>query len=76
MTVKTTVQKIGDDYGIILPKETLETMNVQEGDVLYISQTSEASVTLSPQDKDFERVMKLAKDCMDRYPNALRELAE
>lgn len=76
MTVKTTVQKIGDDYGIVLPKKILETMNVQEGDVLYLSETSEGSVSLSPQDKDFEKVMKLAKDCMDRYPNALRELAE
>ena len=37
MVMKTKVRKIGNSYGVVLPKEALHAMKVKEGDTLYIT---------------------------------------
>lgn len=76
MTMKTKVRKIGNSYGILLPKEALNAMKVKEGDVLYLTEAPENSLQVTPGDRRFEEMMEIAERGMRRYRNALRELAK
>ena len=74
--MKSKVRKIGNSYGIILPKEALDAMQVKEGDAVYMTKAPDASVKLTGADEDFAESMELLDDIMGRYRNALRELAK
>lgn len=76
MTMKTKVRKIGNSYGIVLPKEALQAMMVKEGSTLYLTEAPECSLQITPERPGFEEKMKVAEDLMQRYRNALRELAK
>lgn len=76
MTMKTKVRKIGNSYGIVLPKEALQTMKVKEGDVLYLTEAPENSLQVTAGDQQFDEIMDIAERGMRRYRNALRELAK
>ena len=76
MTQKTKLRKIGNSYGIILPKETINALQIREGDTLYLTNAPETSVRITPERKGFEDMMALADKAMHRYRNALRELAK
>jgi putative addiction module antidote len=73
--VELKVRKIGGSQGIILPKELLEKLRVQEGDTLAISETPEG-IQLSAYDPDFARAMEGFGRVRRRYRDALRELAK
>jgi putative addiction module antidote len=76
MTMKTKVRKIGNSYGILLPKAALQAMKVKEGDTLYLTEAPEESINLTPGDRQFQAAMAVAERGMRRYRNALRELAK
>lgn len=73
--MNTTIRKIGNSEGVILPKELLERMNVRAGDQLQIVETGKG-ISLEPVDDSFERQMKAAREMMDKYKVALQKLAE
>ena len=72
---KLKLRKIGNSYGVILPKEVLEHLQVREGDEVYASSMPEG-ITLSSGDPAFAAAMEHFDDFMHRYKNALRELAK
>jgi putative addiction module antidote len=76
MTMQTKVRKVGNSLGIILPKEAVQAMKVSEGATLYLTEAPEGSLRVTPDQKGFEGMMKLAEKGMRRYRNALRELAK
>jgi putative addiction module antidote len=76
MAYKTKVRKIGNSLGIVLPKEALQAMKVKEGATLYITEAPECAVQITPAEPDFAEKMEIANDLMQRYRNALRELAK
>lgn len=76
MAYKTKVRKIGNSLGIVLPKEALQAMKVEEGATLYITEAPEHSVQVTPSCPGFAEKTKIAEDLMKRYRNALRELAQ
>jgi putative addiction module antidote len=76
MTMETKVRKIGNSYGIVLPKEALHAMKVKEGDTLYLTESPECSLRVTPDRKQFSEMMAIAERGMRRYRNALRELAK
>ena len=69
------ITAIGNSAGIILPKEVLAQMGVDKGDSLSVVRTPNG-IELSPYDPTFDEQMKVARDVMARYRNALRELAK
>lgn len=73
--MNTTVRKIGNSEGIILPKEVLGRLNVKAGDTLTIT-IGDDGVRLVPAESDFARQMKIAREGMSKYRVALRELAK
>ncbi len=76
MTIQAKVRKIGNSLGIVLPKEALQALKVGEGDILHLTEGAECSLRVTPERPGFLEAMKLAEEGMNRYRNALRELAK
>ena len=76
MAIETKVRRIGNSLGIILPKEALAALKVQEGASVYLTESPNQSMQVTASQSDFARTMEVAERCMDRYRNALRELAK
>ncbi len=74
--MKLEVKKIGNSTGLILPKELLARLNLEQGQWLYVTETADGGVTLTPHDPTFEKGMEIAKRAMKTYRNALKELAK
>ena len=66
---------IGNSAGVILPKETLARLNVQKGDVLYITEGSQG-IRLLPFDPEFAAQMEAAREVMRENRDVLERLAE
>jgi len=76
MPIATKVRKIGNSLGIVLPKEALQTLRVEEGATLFLTEAPKSSLTITPDRPGFDETMRVAEDGMNRYRNALRELAK
>ncbi len=76
MAYKTKVRKIGNSLGIVLPKQVLQAMKVEEGATLYITEAPKGAMKVTPEQNDFDKMMQIAETGMQRYRNALRELAK
>ncbi len=76
MAIETKVRRIGNSLGIVLPKEALQALKVQEGDVLYLTEAPECSLRVTPEKPGFQEKMAVAESLMNRYRNAFRELAK
>ena len=76
MTIETKVRRIGNSLGIVLPKEALSALKVEEGTVLYLTEAPENSLRITPERPGFADMMKIAEQGMQQYRNALRELAK
>ncbi len=74
--MKLKVTTIGSSKGVILPKELLEALKVDKGDVLYATPTAAGGIQLSPYDPDFDETIEIARGVMKRYRDTLRKLAE
>jgi putative addiction module antidote len=67
--------KIGNSTGVVLPKEVLAKLNVEQGDTVYLTEAADG-MRITPYDPDFERQMTLARRVAKKRRNALRELAK
>jgi putative addiction module antidote len=68
------LRKVGNSVGVILPQATLDSLHVDEGDTLFLTESAEG-VRLTPYSPEFERQMIIARKIMKKRRNALRELA-
>jgi len=75
MTTAVKVTTVGNSVGIVLPKDMLTRLNIQKGDMLYVTETPEG-VQLTPYNAEFDATMKVAHDVMRRYRDSLKKLAE
>lgn len=73
--LKLKLTQVGNSLGFIVPKEMIGRLNLQKGDTVVAIESREG-YSLAKSDPDFERQMTVARDIMDRYRNALRELAK
>ncbi len=76
MVLELKLRKIGNSVGLVLPKEALAHLNVEEGDTVCVTDAADGSVRLSATSAEFSRQMKIAKDVVRRYRNTMRELAK
>ena len=70
------LRRIGNSLGVVLHKEVLVQLKVDEGDKLFVTQAPDGSMRISAYDPDFEEQMKAAEEGMAAYRNTLRELAK
>ncbi|WP_113167300.1 AbrB/MazE/SpoVT family DNA-binding domain-containing protein [Hyphomicrobiales bacterium] len=73
--MNTTIRKIGNSEGIIIPKEILERMGLRAGDSLEVREENGA-IALVPVQADLAEQLKAARLGMEKYKVALRELAK
>ena len=69
------IRAIGNSSGVVLPKELLESLNLAQGDRLFVTRVQDG-LTLRPFDDTFAKQMKVAREVMHRRRNVLRELAK
>lgn len=74
--MKLEVKKIGNSTGLILPKELLAKLSLQQGQWLHVTQMPDGGVRLTPYDPEFDRAMALVDDIMDEYKDTLHALAK
>jgi putative addiction module antidote len=75
MIMNTTVRRIGNSLGVILPKELLDRYGIKEGDALDVNPGHD-SIELSLRNADLAEQLKAARIGMEKYRVALRELAK
>ena len=75
MTMQLKVRRVGNSLGVVLPKEALARLSVDNGDLLYITDSPDG-FRITAADPEFEKQMQVANKGMKRYRNALRELAK
>lgn len=76
MAIETKVRRIGNSLGIVLPKEALNALKVEEGATLYLTEAPEGALRVTPEKPGFKEMMEIAERGMQKYRNALRELAK
>jgi putative addiction module antidote len=76
MPIETKVRRIGNSLGIVLPKEALQRLHVGEGATLFLTEAPNDSLAITPDRPGFKEKMEIAESLMNRYRNALRELAK
>jgi putative addiction module antidote len=69
------LRKIGNSLGLVLPKEELAILGLQEGDTVHLTRTP-GGARLTVHDPEFERQMAVGRRVAKKYVNALRELAK
>jgi putative addiction module antidote len=69
------LRKIGNSYGVILPKEMLDRLKIKEGDTVYAHDIPDG-VQITAADPDFEAGMAAFERTNRKFRNAFRELAK
>ena len=76
MIIETKIRKIGNSLGIVLPKEAVQVIHVEEGATVYLTEGFDSSLRISAENPDFKAKAEIAESLMQRYRNAFRELAK
>ncbi len=73
--MKTKVRKIGNSLGVILPKEVIQTLTLEEGDTLTLEE-DRGSIRLSRLETDFSDWAEAYRQLNRDYSDVLSELAK
>jgi len=76
MVLELKLRKVGNSVGLVLPKEALARLNADEGDALYLTETTDGGFRLTASNPGFAEKMKVAERLSRRYRHALKELAK
>ena len=75
MVLELKLRKIGNSVGVVLPKEALAHLNVNEGDTVSLTETQDG-FRLTTKNPEFDKTMAVFESLSRRYRNTLRELAK
>ena len=73
LTLKIT--RVGNSAGLVLPKEALSRLKVEQGDTVYLTEAPDG-FRITAYDPAFETQMTAARKIMKKRRAALRELAK
>lgn len=73
--MKLELKKIGNSTGLILPKDLLARLGLQQGDSVTVTETPDG-LAIRRGDETFDKGMEIARKGMKIYRNALSELAK
>ena len=74
MVKATVIRAIGNSSGAVIPKPMLDAMHVGQGDTVYAVEVPEG-ILLTAFDPALGDVMDAYREGMQRYRNAMKELA-
>jgi len=69
------IRKIGNSTGVVLPKEVLSHLHVENGDTIYLVESPDG-FRITPYDQEFAKQMELAKRVMQEDKDVLHVLAK
>ena len=72
MTTETTIRRIGNSAGLIIPEKMLQRYNLSVGDRVHLVET-ERGLLITLFDPDLEEAMTLYEEGASDYRKALRE---
>jgi putative addiction module antidote len=75
MSAQLKIIQVGNSLGVILPTDVLAALKAGKGDTLSVIEMH-TGISLQKSAPDFETDMRIADDIMNRYRNALTELAK
>lgn len=70
------LKKIGNSTGLILPKELLARLRLEQGDSVLVTEGPDSSIVLTPHSDDDEETMRIARDAMKKYASVFKALAK
>ncbi len=70
------IRKVGNSVGLILPKELLARLKLQEGDKLHVIEQTERGLKLSPYDPKHAKAMEIARRAFRTYSDTFKALAK
>ena len=76
MVFELKLRKVGNSVGLLFPKEALARLNVEEGDAVYLTETTEGDFRVTANNPGFAEKMKVAERLSRKYRHALKELAK
>jgi putative addiction module antidote len=76
MVLELKLRKVGNSVGVVLPKDVLTHLKVQEGDTVCVTDATDGSIRVAATTAEFTRQMEAAKGVVQRYRRTLRELAK
>jgi putative addiction module antidote len=76
MVLELKLRKVGNSVGVILPKQALTHLKVEEGDTISVTDAADGSLRISPHKAEVAKQLAVAQDVLKRYRNTLRELAK
>ncbi len=74
--MKLELKKIGNSTGLILPKELLARLGLQQGDSVTVTEGPERSLAISAYTADDDETMEIARKVMREYKNTFKALAK
>lgn len=73
--MKLELKKIGNSTGLILPKELLTRLGLEQGSEVVVSEAPHG-FSVTKADETFEKGLGIARKAMKTYHNTLKELAK
>ncbi len=74
MILELKLRRTGNSVGLVLPKEALIHLGVQDGETVFATFLAEGALRLSRADPDFARKVQAAEEVNHNYGNAIRAL--
>jgi len=69
------ITTVGNSAGVVLPRELLDRLRVEKGDLLYVIQTKDG-IELTPYDPAIAAQLEVAEQVMREDKDLLRSLAK
>jgi putative addiction module antidote len=76
MVLELKLRKVGNSVGMVLPKEALARLNADDGDAVYLTDTTDGGFRITATNPQFAHKLKVAERLSRRYRHALKELAK
>lgn len=70
------ITAIGNSAGIILPKDVLAHLGVEKGDTVTLVDDGPSGLRIIKSDDAYARAIDAGRECFDRYPQTLADLAK
>lgn len=74
--MKLEIKRIGNSTGLILPKELLARLGMQQGDTVFVTEEPDRSIRISAYDPHHEKVMEIGREIFREYRETFKALAK